>query len=96
MGEIKTMNSFIRISYTNNPCYRLKHITGMYAKDSTIPDPHHTLNIILVYFVSGSGNVKIEGKQYNLSGGEIIAFTPAELYKLTVDDGQYHGFMDET
>ncbi len=84
------MSSFNRIIYNENSCYRLKHINGKFAKDSTIPELHHTLNIILVYFISGAGNVKIEGKQYNLTGGEVIMFTPSKLYKLTVNDGQYH------
>ncbi|MBQ6937652.1 MAG: helix-turn-helix transcriptional regulator [Clostridia bacterium] len=83
-------SQFDRTRYTDNPGYRLVHIKGTHAGDSALPYLHYSPNFLLFYFKHGTGNIKIEGRHYNINDGDIILINPSELFQLTVDDKTYH------
>lgn len=81
--------SYSKTRYTNEGFY-LNHTVGISAEGSTIWYPHNTTSCLLYYFIHGSGNIKIEGKRYNIAAGDIILLNPSELFCCTVDDNVFH------
>ena len=77
-------------SYHHCAGFVLHHTTGYGAKGSTLDYPHTTICPMLIYFLHGKGNIKIEGNRYDLTDGDAILLNPGELYHCTVDDHVYH------
>ena len=77
-------------SYDHCAGFVLHHPTGLGAKESTLDYPHATMFPMLIYFLHGKGNIKIEGNRYDLSDGDAILLNPGELFHCTVDDHIYH------
>lgn len=77
-------------SYNHCAGFDLHHTTGYGANESTLDYPHTTIHPMLIYFLHGSGNIKIEGNHYDLSEGDAIVLNPGELFHCTVDDCAYH------
>ena len=42
------------------------------------------------YFIKGCGNIKIEGKIYDIQEGDIILINPSELYRCEIYDTSFH------
>lgn len=51
---------------------------------------HYESDFIIFYFLKGTGNLKVEGKQYDIGEGDIVIVNPRELYQLNVDDDKFH------
>ena len=83
-------NSYNKFRYDHNMGYRILHVRGNHAGDSVIPNLHHSHNYMILYFIHGTGNIKIEGRNYHLSGGDIVILNPSELFRIFVDDSLYH------
>lgn len=81
---------FSKVYYDNHPGYRLHHTCGACAEESTVSYTHYNINFMLIYFLRGAGNIKIEGRHYDIEEGDIIVLNPTELYHCTVDTGKYH------
>ena len=77
-------------SYSHCAGFVLHHTTGFGANESTLDYPHTTIYPMLIYFLHGKGNIKIEGNRYDLSDGDAILLNPGELFHCTVDDNVYH------
>ena len=58
--------NFNKTSYESDLGYIVNHTTGFSAEASTLSYMHQTSQCMLYYFISGSGNIKIEGKQLTL------------------------------
>lgn len=82
--------NFKKTSYESDLGYIVNYTTGFSAEASTLSYMHQTSQCMLYYFVSGSGNIKIEGKQYNFNDGDIIILNPAEMFCCSVDANKYH------
>ncbi len=82
--------NFNKTSYESDLGYIVNHTTGFSAEASTLSYMHHPSQHMLYYFISGSGNIKIEGKQYNFNDGDIIILNPAEMFCCSVDANKYH------
>ena len=82
--------NFQKLCYDNHPGYRLHHTTGVCAKDSTLPYTHYNIQFMLIYFLHGTGSIKIEGRHYDIAEGDIIILNPTELFCCTVDAQAYH------
>jgi len=76
--------------YDNNLGYRLLHVKGNHAGDSTLPYMHHSIDCMMVYFKSGEGVVKIEGKKYIIHEGDVLILNPNEIFRFNVNDKTYH------
>ncbi len=77
-------------SYSHCAGFDLHHTTGFGANESTLDYPHTTIHPMLIYFLHGNGNIKIEGNRYDLSDGDAVLLNPGELFHCTVDDHVYH------
>jgi YesN/AraC family two-component response regulator len=42
------------------------------------------------YFLKGSGNIRIEGKIYNINEGDLVLVNPSELYRCEIYDTAFH------
>lgn len=69
---------------------RLNYTTGESAEDSTIGYLHCTTEFLLFYFIHGTGNIKIEGKEYIINEGDMVLINPSELFHCIIDGGKYH------
>ena len=81
---------FLKESYDMFPGYRLRHTTGQAAGASTLDYLHSCDEYMLIYFLCGSGSIKVEGNHYPIHPGDLIIVSPTELFCCKVDDGTYH------
>lgn len=86
-------SDYKKLHYTSNSGIRLNHTFGNCAAKSTMSYLHHTTDLILYYFIQGSGNIKIEGKQYQISDGDIFLIHSSELFHCSINNNQYHERM---
>lgn len=84
------LKSFDKTGYESNLGYILNHTSGFSAEASTLSYLHQTPMCMIYYFIHGSGNIKIEGKQYNINDGDMIILNPAEMFCCSVDPDKYH------
>ena len=70
--------------------YRMLHVKGSHAGDSTLTYLHYSLSCMLIYFKSGEGVIKIEGRTYKLHAGDIVLLNPTEIFRFSVDDNIPH------
>lgn len=68
----------------------LSHTVGMSAEKSTLSYLHRTKDCIIYYFIKGSGTVKIEGKKYTITEGDVILINPSELFMCEIYGNTYH------
>ena len=79
-----------KITYNNHPAFELHHTEGTDAAASTISYPHLADEQILLYFIHGSGTIKVEGKNYRIQEGDLIILNSTELYHCSIDAGMNH------
>lgn len=82
-------SGFIKTKYDCSGFY-LTHTVGVSAEGSTHRYPHNITSCLLYFFMRGSGNIKVEGKQYPIVPGDMILLNPSELFCCTVDDTVFH------
>jgi len=73
-----------------NNGYKLYHLKTEHGGGTTAKYLHIEGELMIIYFIQGSGNIKIEGKQYDINRGDIIMINPNELFQLNVDDDKFH------
>lgn len=76
--------------YTTGYGVQLNHTMGSSAEASTLGFPHSTSEFMLYYFLHGTGNIKIEGRSYEIQAGDMILLNPAEMFHCTIDSSKYH------
>lgn len=84
------LKSFNKTSFESDLGYEITCTTGLSAENSTISYPHQTPRFMLYFFIHGSGNIKIEGKNYRINDGDIIILNPSEMFCCSVDANKYH------
>ena len=77
-------------SYNHCPGFILHHTVGLDANDSTLDYPHTTTHPMLIYFLHGTGEIKVEGNRYDIAEGDAIVLNPGELFHCSVADHEYH------
>ena len=82
--------SYDTFRYNYNLGYRVLHVKGTHTADSVLPYLHHCHNYMLTYVREGKATIKVEGRKYNLSSGDIIILNPSELFQTTTDNAIYH------
>ncbi len=82
--------SYNKTSHVSDLGYEITHTTGLSAENSTISYLHQTPRFMLYYFIHGSGNIKIEGKHYDIHDGDIIILNPSEMFCCSVDANKFH------
>ena len=82
--------NYKKILYDHKQGFSLHHTVGPEAGASTLDYLHCNFRNMLIWFIRGTGNIKIEGKHYDIKEGDIILLSPHELYHCTVDSNAYH------
>lgn len=81
---------FEKLSYKSDLGYLVSTTAGISAEKSTLSYLHQTPQCMLYFFLHGSGNIKIEGKQYKIKSGDVILLNPKEIFCCSVDPNIYH------
>ena len=68
----------------------ISHTYGNTAGKSTLSTSHYTTNCMFYYFLKGSGNIRIEGKIYDINEGDLVLVNPSELYRCEIYDTAFH------
>jgi len=79
-----------KICFDQYPSFRLHHTAGNRAGEANPAHLHQDSTLILTYFKQGSGNIKIEGRRYDIHPGDLILLNPGEMHCCTVNNDQYH------
>jgi len=68
----------------------LSYTHGTSAEKSTLSFSHYTNSCMFYYFIKGSGNIKVEGKSYDICKGDLVLVNPSELYRCEIFDNVFH------
>lgn len=82
--------NYKKILYEHQQGFSLHHTVGPEAGSSTLNYLHCNFRNMLIWFIRGTGNIKVEGKHYDIQEGDIIILSPHELYHCTVNSDSYH------
>ena len=82
--------TYQKLRYTTGYGVRLNHTMGNSAEASTLRFPHYSTEFMLYYFIHGTGNIKIEGRNYDIQAGDMILLNPTEMFHCTIDSSKYH------
>lgn len=82
--------NYKKILYDHRQGFSLHHTVGPEAGESTLDYLHCNIRNMLIWFIHGSGCIKVEGRHYDIAEGDIILLSPHELYHCTVDSNSYH------
>lgn len=83
-------STYQKLRYTTGYGVRLNHTMGVSAEASTLGFPHTTPEFMLYYFIHGTGNIKIEGRSYEIGEGDMILLNPTEIFHCSIDSSKYH------
>jgi len=86
-------NGFEKICYDSQPGFRLHHTLGHEAGASTLGYFHTSNTYMMICFIHGTGNIKVEGNAYDIHEGDLVLLNPQDLFLCTVDDAVYHERM---
>ncbi|MBQ3252415.1 MAG: helix-turn-helix domain-containing protein [Oscillospiraceae bacterium] len=82
--------NYKKILYEHRQGFSLHHTVGPEAGASTLDYLHCNIRNMLIWFIRGSGSIKVEGKHYDIQEGDIVLLSPHELYHCTVNSDSYH------
>lgn len=81
---------FQQTRYNRKCGYTLTHTIGRDASGSTRDYLHYNAQYVLLFFLQGKGEVKVEGQRYTLLPGDLIFIDPAELFCISIDGTCFH------
>lgn len=82
--------NYKKILYDHKLGFSLHHTVGPEAGASTLDYLHCNFRNMLIWFIRGTGSMKVEGKHYDIGEGDIVLLSPHELYHCTVSSASYH------
>ena len=82
--------TFEKIYYDSQPGFSLHYTSGHDAGASTLGHFHTSNSYMLIYFLRGTGSIKIEGNSFDIHEGDLILLKPSDLFLCSVDDTAYH------
>ena len=77
-----------RICYDGDPYCRVHHTVGYAENYALMAQFHYDTSLILLLFLRGHGEIRIEGRLYNFGAGDMIILNPTELHSCTIDDDE--------
>lgn len=83
-------NNYKKILYDHRQGFSLHHTVGPEAGASTLDYLHCNIRNMLIWFIRGTGSIKVEGRHYSIQEGDIVLLSPHELYYCTVNSEAYH------
>ena len=81
---------FEKVRYAYAKGCSLSHTCGDSAGMSTLSYLHNAPSCLFIYYLKGEGNIKIEGKIYDIHEGDIAMISPSELYRCEIYAETYH------
>lgn len=82
-------NKYNKICVEKNSDYSVYYGAGVYFKAEQ-KSLHYDTNYTISYFLHCNGNIKIEGRRYDIHSGDIIIMNPSEVHFCDIDDNTYH------
>ena len=83
-------NNYKKILYDHRQGFSLHHTVGPEAGASTLDYLHCNIRNMLIWFIRGTGSIKVEGRHYEIQEGDVVLLSPHELYHCTVNSDAYH------
>ena len=77
-----------RICYDADPACRVHHTVGSAREDALMSQFHYDTSLILLLFLRGRGEIRIEGRLYAFGAGDMVILNPSELHRCTISDGE--------
>ena len=77
-----------RIFYDNDPACRVHHTVGRADEYALMAQFHYDTSLILLLFLRGHGEIRIEGRLYSFGAGDMIILNPSELHRCTIADDE--------
>lgn len=77
-----------RICYDSDPACRVHHTVGYAEEYALMSQFHYDTSLILLLFLRGHGEIRIEGRLYGFGEGDMIILNPSELHSCTIADDE--------
>lgn len=77
-----------RICYDSDPACRVHHTVGYAEEYALMSQFHYDTSLILLLFLRGHGEIRIEGRLYTFGAGDMIILNPSELHSCTIADDE--------
>jgi len=88
-GDEVVDQSCRKICHHCSSVYRLHHIFGDHVENATFLPLHYDADVAVSWFREGGGSVRIEGRYYPITAGDVILLNPQELHSFQFQSG-YH------
>jgi AraC-like DNA-binding protein len=85
----QTPNTCKKEIYKNNKGFYLTHICGSFKNNSLFDYLNADGSIVFMYFSKGIAEIKIEGKTFSLTEGDLIILKPNEIFQCELDSNCY-------
>lgn len=83
--------TYQKLYYDKHPAFHLHHTFGQDAGASTLGHLHsNNTHMMLIFFLKGSGFIKIAGHHYSIGEGDGILLNPSEIFVCSVRRDCYH------
>ncbi len=79
-------DNLTRICYDSDPACRVHHTVGRAEDYALMSQFHYDTSLILLLFLRGHGEIRIEGRLYTFGAGDMIILNPTELHRCTIAD----------
>lgn len=76
--------SLQRICYDSDPACRVHHTVGRAEEYSLMSQFHYDSSLIILLFLRGHGDIRVEGRHYGFAEGDMILLSPSELHNCTM------------
>ena len=77
-----------RMCYDGDPACRVHHTVGYADEYALMAQFHYDTSLILLLFLRGHGEIRIEGRLYSFGAGDMIILNPSELHRCTIASGE--------
>ena len=78
----------LRICYDSDPTCRVHHTVGRADEYALMAQFHYDTSLILLLFLRGHGEIRIEGRLYSFGAGDMIILNPSELHRCVIADDE--------
>lgn len=84
------MNKYSKICIRKEVDFSIYHGKGTFRAENNKTSFHYDTNPTVTYFLSCEGNIKIEGKYYDIHSGDVVIMNPNEVHSCYIESNSYH------
>ncbi len=81
------MYEYNKVCIEKNSYYSVYYGSGIYTQKQLL---HYDTTLTISYLIKSSGNIKIEGKYYDIRDGDIVFINPSEIHSSNITKDTYH------